>query len=63
MFIKGTRYRVLYDFEPENDYELYFNEGDVIFNVQVVDELWMEGTVERTGRHGLFPSNYIEAIS
>lgn len=33
-----------------------------IVNVQAIDEGWMYGTVQRTGRTGMLPANYVEAI-
>jgi len=37
-------------------------ENDTIVNVEVLDEGWATGTVERTGQTGMIPSNYIEAM-
>lgn len=34
--------------------------GDTIENVNVIDEGWVEGRVQRTGQFGMIPSNYIE---
>ena len=39
---------------------LLFSTGDVIIDVEVIDDGWMEGTVERTGQKGMLPSNYVE---
>ncbi|XP_031560758.1 endophilin-A3-like [Actinia tenebrosa] len=54
------RYKAIYDFEPENDTELGFNEGDIISVTEIIDENWMEGTLD--GKTGLFPSNYVESV-
>lgn len=37
-------------------------DGDVIVEVQQIDEGWMYGRVERTGQQGMLPANYVEAI-
>ncbi|XP_022088389.1 LIM and SH3 domain protein 1-like isoform X2 [Acanthaster planci] len=57
----GPRYMALYDYTAADDDEVSFMEGDKIVNVTVIDDGWMEGMVERTGQHGMLPSNYVEA--
>uniref|UniRef100_A0A671RF91 Endophilin-A2 n=1 Tax=Sinocyclocheilus anshuiensis TaxID=1608454 RepID=A0A671RF91_9TELE len=52
--------KALYDFEPENDGELGFCEGDVITLTSQIDDNWFEGTVH--GQSGLFPCSYVEVM-
>uniref|UniRef100_A0A1A7WBF0 LIM and SH3 domain protein 1 n=1 Tax=Iconisemion striatum TaxID=60296 RepID=A0A1A7WBF0_9TELE len=58
----GKRYRAVYDYAAADDDEVSFMDGDVIVDVQQIDEGWMYGRVERTGQQGMLPANYVEAI-
>uniref|UniRef100_A0A672SM89 Nebulette n=1 Tax=Sinocyclocheilus grahami TaxID=75366 RepID=A0A672SM89_SINGR len=57
-----TVYRALYDYTAQDYDEVSFREGDIIQKVQPIDEGWMYGTVQRTGRSGMLPANYVEGI-
>ena len=48
----------LFDFQAKNDGELSFKEGDMISNIQTIDDNWLEG--ELNGEKGMFPNNYVE---
>ena len=50
----------MYDYAAADEDEVSFQEGDIIINANVIDDGWMEGTVERTGKTGMLPSNYVE---
>ncbi|KAI7935298.1 hypothetical protein MJO28_016825, partial [Puccinia striiformis f. sp. tritici] len=52
--------RALYDFEPNEEGELSFREGDIIRVIDSVYKDWWKG--ELRGQIGIFPVNYIETI-
>uniref|UniRef100_F6REN5 Endophilin-A2 n=1 Tax=Equus caballus TaxID=9796 RepID=F6REN5_HORSE len=52
--------KALYDFEPENDGELGFREGDIITLTNQIDENWYEGLLH--GQSGFFPLSYVEVL-
>lgn len=54
--------RAMYDYAAADSDEVSFKDGDVIVNVQSIDEGWMYGTVQRTGKTGMLPANYVEAV-
>ncbi|XP_061861193.1 nebulin [Colius striatus] len=58
----GKTYRAMYDYMAADADEVSFKDGDTIVNVQAIDEGWMYGTVQRTGRTGMLPANYVEAL-
>lgn len=55
-------YRALYDYEAQDYDEVSFSEGDLIFEVNSIDGGWMTGRIERTGKTGMLPANYIEQV-
>lgn len=40
--------------------EISFDPGDIIVNVEAIDEGWWLGEI--SGRRGLFPANYVERV-
>ncbi|XP_035270252.1 nebulette-like isoform X29 [Anguilla anguilla] len=56
-------YRALYDYAAQDHDEVSFRDGDVIINAQPIDEGWMFGTVQRTGKSGMLPANYVECLN
>ncbi|XP_039595839.1 LIM and SH3 domain protein 1 [Polypterus senegalus] len=58
----GRRFKAVYDYAAADEDEVSFQDGDIILNVQQIDDGWMYGTVERTGETGMLPANYVEAM-
>ncbi|XP_075887068.1 nebulin isoform X3 [Nelusetta ayraudi] len=58
----GKTVRAMYDYAAADSDEVSFKDSDVIVNVQSIDEGWMYGTVQRTGKTGMLPANYVEAV-
>ncbi|KAM4688540.1 nebulette isoform 3-T3 [Discoglossus pictus] len=56
-------YRAMYDYSAQDEDEVSFRDGDYIINAQPIDEGWMYGTVQRTGKAGMLPANYIELVN
>ncbi|XP_036698720.1 nebulette isoform X3 [Balaenoptera musculus] len=56
-------YRAMYDYSAQDEDEVSFRDGDYIVNVQPIDDGWMYGTVQRTGKTGMLPANYIEFVN
>ncbi|XP_039090294.1 SH3 domain-containing protein 19 isoform X1 [Hyaena hyaena] len=58
--LKGKKAKALYDFQGENEDELSFKAGDIITELESVDDDWMSG--ELMGKSGIFPKNYVQFL-
>jgi hypothetical protein len=58
----GAQWKALYDYTAADGDEVSFAEGDIIINVEEVDDGWVKGTVQSSGASGMLPSNYIEQV-
>ncbi|KAM5309790.1 SH3 domain-containing protein 19 isoform 3-T3 [Glossophaga mutica] len=56
----GRKAKALYDFHGENEDELSFKAGDIITELESVDDDWMSG--ELMGKSGIFPKNYVQVL-
>jgi len=60
--IQTSVYRAIYDYDAKEDDEISFRDGDKFINCELIDVGWMIGVHEKTGKHGMIPSNYAEPI-
>ncbi|XP_036097572.1 SH3 domain-containing protein 19 isoform X1 [Molossus molossus] len=58
--LKGRKAKALYDFHGENEDELSFKAGDIITELESVDDDWMSG--ELMGKSGIFPKTYVQVL-
>ena len=56
----GKTAKAMYDYQAEDDNEISFDPGDIITNVEEIDDGWWVG--DCNGQHGMFPSNYVELV-
>ena len=56
-------YQAMYDYESQDSDEVSFRDGDIIINAAFIDEGWMTGTVQRSGKFGMLPANYVEPVN
>jgi len=59
---QGPVYIAMYDYDAQDDDEVSFRENDHIVLYEMIDEGWMYGIVQRTGRKGMIPANYVELV-
>ncbi|KAL6703047.1 actin binding protein [Coniothyrium glycines] len=57
----GKRATIQYDYEKAEDNEVELHEGDIVTDIDMVDDDWWMGTNSQ-GERGLFPANYVELI-
>ncbi|NXU10178.1 SH319 protein, partial [Pardalotus punctatus] len=57
---KKGKAKALYDFHGENEDELSFKAGDMITELESVDEDWMSGEI--LGKSGIFPKNFVHIL-
>ena len=50
----------MYDYEAQDADEVSIRENDIIIDVEILDEGWATGVLEKSGERGMIPSNYIQ---
>ncbi|XP_046887934.1 LIM and SH3 domain protein 1 isoform X1 [Hypomesus transpacificus] len=56
------RFRAVYSYTATDADEVSLQEGDLVVDVQQIDEGWMYGRIERTGQQGMLPANYVQLL-
>ncbi|KAI9280308.1 hypothetical protein BC943DRAFT_348097 [Umbelopsis sp. AD052] len=58
----GVSAVVLFTYDASEENEISMAEGEIIHNIEQLDEGWWSGTSEDGSRSGLFPSNYVQIL-
>lgn len=58
----GKRFQAIYSYTAAEADEVSLQEGDLISDVEPIDEGWMFGFNQRTGQRGLLPANYVRPV-
>ncbi|KAF3704166.1 LIM and SH3 domain protein 1 [Channa argus] len=58
----GKRYQAMYSYTAAEADEVSLQEGDVILDVDPIDEGWVFGCNQRTGQRGMLPANYVRPV-
>ncbi|XP_065059220.1 E3 ubiquitin-protein ligase SH3RF1-like [Rhopilema esculentum] len=53
------RYRAIFGFPPQSDYELELKAGDIVYVIKKREDGWYHGKSQRTGKVGLFPASFV----
>ncbi|XP_063314256.1 E3 ubiquitin-protein ligase SH3RF1 isoform X1 [Pelobates fuscus] len=56
------RYRVVVSYPPQSEAELELKEGDIVFVHKKREDGWFKGTLQRSGKTGLFPGSFVENV-
>lgn len=62
--LTSERYRCFVPFpaNPNSEYELELQVGDIVYVHRKREDGWFKGTLQRTGKTGLFPGSFVESI-
>uniref|UniRef100_A0A8D0CH92 RING-type E3 ubiquitin transferase n=1 Tax=Scleropages formosus TaxID=113540 RepID=A0A8D0CH92_SCLFO len=60
--LSRERYRVVVPYPPQSEAEIELKEGDIVFVHKKREDGWYKGTLQRTGRSGLFPGSFVESF-
>nr|XP_023673303.1 SH3 domain-containing RING finger protein 3 [Paramormyrops kingsleyae] len=60
--LSRERFRVVVPYPPQSEAEIELKEGDIVFVHKKREDGWFKGTLQRTGRTGLFPGSFVESF-
>lgn len=52
----------MYSYTAAEKDEVSLQEGDLILDVEPIDEGWVFGCNQRTGQRGMLPANYVRPV-
>lgn len=55
------RYRCIVPYPPNSEYELELKVDDIVIVSKKRGDGWYKGTLQRTGRTGLFPASFVQS--
>ncbi|KAK4312210.1 hypothetical protein Pmani_016334 [Petrolisthes manimaculis] len=55
------RFRCIVPYPPNSEYELELQLGDIIYVHKKREDGWYKGTLQRTGKTGLFPASFVDS--
>lgn len=56
------RFQALYSYTAADADEVSLQEGDLVLDVERIDEGWVFGCNQRTGQRGMLPANYVRPV-
>ncbi|RDD41243.1 Drebrin-like protein A [Trichoplax sp. H2] len=59
--LSGVHAKALYDYQADAADEISFQPGDIIYDIEMIDEGWWIGYTSNSDK-GMFPANYVELI-
>lgn len=55
------RFRCIVPYPPNSEYELELKVDDIVIVCKKRGDGWYKGTLQRTGRTGLFPASFVQS--
>lgn len=62
VFTLQKRYQAMYSYTAAEADEVSLQEGDLVLDVEPIDEGWVFGCNQRTGQKGMLPANYVRPV-
>lgn len=59
VYLLSIRYRCTVPYPPQSENELELKVGDVVYVHKKREDGWLKGTLQRTGKTGIFPCIFV----